>query len=138
MAANSKVVAAPDTISPKVFWPLLVAVALTFAGTALAAVTPDMLGGAGAFAVPLALGLQAVAMTVTGYLKGDTLRSIGSEATAAILPDAPVSSETVPATSSVDVPVTEDDTTAAALEAELSSLNAPDGTGSHRASGITG
>ncbi|WP_270264423.1 hypothetical protein [Kocuria marina] len=97
MAADSKIVSAPDTISPKVFWPLVVALVLTFLGTFLAAITPDMLGGAGAFAVPLALALQAVAMVVTGYLKGDRLRSIGSEATAAILPVAPTSEVTPPA-----------------------------------------
>ncbi|MEX5308879.1 hypothetical protein [Kocuria sp. CPCC 205297] len=137
MAANSKLVSAPDTVSPKVFWPLVVALVLTFFGTFLAAVTPDMLGGAGAFAVPLALALQAVAMTATGYLKGDRLRAIGSEATAAILPVAPTSEVTPPLPPADDslTPTTEhaepDD--AGQLEAELAQFDRNPGGGSSAA-----
>lgn len=133
MAANSKTIIAQDAISPKVFWPLLLSVVLTFGSVALAAVTPEMLEGAGAFAVPLALGLQGIAVTVAGYLKSDKFMNIGKEAAAAILPDEPVTSSTTPDISTADIPVTEDDTTADELQSEISGLGYPDGTGSHRA-----
>lgn len=95
MAANSKLVTAEDTISPKVFWPVAVGLLLTFAGSFLAAVTPEMLGALGPFAVPMAMGLTALAAAVTGYLKSDRLRAIGVEATSAVIATAPTS-ETVP------------------------------------------
>lgn len=85
MAAASKTVTAPGTVSPKVFWPLLVGVGLTFAASFLAAVTPDMLAGLGPFAVPTAISLGVVAQTLTAYLKRDELRDIGVDATAAVL-----------------------------------------------------
>lgn len=133
MAANSKIVTATGQISPKVFYPLVVGLALTFLSSLLAAVTPDMLAALGPFAVPTATALVATAGVLTGYLKRDELRDIGVEATAAILPDAPVTSETTPDISTVDIQVTEDDTTAEELQSEISGLGYPDGTGSHRA-----
>ena len=123
MAANSKTVPAPDTISPKVYWPLVVGVALTFIATFLAAVTPDMLTALGAFAVPMALALGAVAQNLTGYLKSDRLRVIGVEATAAILPDAPVTSQVVPEF----VELADEDDTAGDLAAEVAQLNTREG-----------
>lgn len=123
MAANSKTVTAPDTISPKVYWPLVVGVALTFIATFLAAVTPDMLTALGAFAVPMALALGAVAQNLTGYLKSDRLRVIGVEATAAILPDAPVTSQVVPEF----VELADEDDTAGDLAAEVAQLNTREG-----------
>lgn len=95
MAANSKLVTAEDTVSPKVFWPVAVGLVLTFAGSFLAAVTPEMLGALGPFAVPMAMGLTALATAVTGYLKSDRLRAIGVEATAAVIA-VPPTSEVVP------------------------------------------
>lgn len=89
MAANSTTVTAPGTISPKVYWPMFVGLVLTFLASFLAAVTPDMLGALGPFAVPMALALGAVAQAVTGYMKGDELRDIGVGATAAVLPAPP-------------------------------------------------
>lgn len=87
MAASSTTVTASGSISPKVFWPLVVAVVLTFVGSFLAAVTPEMLSALGPFAVPMAISLTAVANVVAGYLKSDELRDIGVQATAAVLPD---------------------------------------------------
>ena len=122
MAANSKTVTAPDTVSPKVFWPLVVGVGLTFVATFLAAVTPDMLSALGPFAVPAATSLVSVSAVITGWLKTDKLREIGAEATAA----------TVPATPTSDVnpslpydPVDQDEGTdeAGRLEAELAQLD---------------
>ena len=133
MAANSKIVTATGTVSPKVFWPVLVGLALTFLGAALAAITPETLAGLGAFAVPLSLGLGAVAQAITGYLKSDELRAIGVEATAAILPDTPVTSDVVP---NVDDVTPDEPDTAGELEAELRELHVPDGTGGHRAEGV--
>ena len=122
MAANSATITAPGTISPKVFWPVVVGLVLTFVGTFLAAITPDMLSGLGAFAVPMAMALTAVAQGITAYLKRDELRDIGAEATAAVVPAAPSSS-----TVATDVePVDEVDVApadeAVALEQELASL----------------
>ena len=87
MAASSTTVTATGTISPKVFWPLVVALVLTFAASFLAAVTPEMLASLGPFAVPAAISLTAVANVIAGYLKSDELRDIGVQATAAVLPD---------------------------------------------------
>lgn len=132
MAANSKTVTATGQVSPKVFYPLVVGLALTFLASLLAAVTPDMLTALGPFAVPTAAALVSVAGVLSGYLKRDELRDIGVEATAAILPAPPVTSEVTPAPDDVDTDVVEDDTTAGDLESELSQLPFPDGTGSHR------
>lgn len=134
MAADSKTVSAPDTVSPKVFWPLVVGIALTFVATFLAAVTPDMLSSLGPFAVPMATSLVSMAAVITGWLKNDSLRSIGSDATAAILPVAPTSQVTVPLPPS-DVLVDPaaqrgEPDTAAQLEAELSQLDRASGGGS--------
>lgn len=137
MAANSKTVTATGQVSPKVFYPLVVGLGLTFLASLLAAVTPEMLSALGPFAVPTATALVSVAGVLAGYLKRDELRDIGVEATAAILPDAPVTSEVTPDVDTVDIDVVEDDTTAADLQAELSSLRVSDGTGSHRAEGPT-
>ena len=86
------------------------------------AITPDMLSGLGAFAVPMAMALTAVAQGITAYLKRDELRDIGAEATAAVVPATPSSS-----TVATDVePVDEVDVApadeAVALEQELASL----------------
>lgn len=86
MAANSTTVTAPGTISPKVFWPLVVGVGLTFVASFLAALTPDMLAVLGPFAVPTAISLGVVAQTLTAYMKSDELRDLGVQATAAVLP----------------------------------------------------
>lgn len=96
MSAEAKTVTAPGTISPKVFWPLVVAVVLTFIGSFLAAVTPEMLSALGPFAVPAAISLTAVANVVAGYLKSDELRDLGVQATAAVLAVEPTS-QVVPA-----------------------------------------
>ena len=122
MAADSKTVTAPDTVSPKVFWPLVVGVGLTFVATFLAAVTPDMLSALGPFAVPAATSLVSVAAVITGWLKTDKLREIGAEATAATVPVTP--------TSDVNPSLTDDPTDqtdyvdeAVRLEAELAQLD---------------
>ena len=122
MAANSTTVTAPGTISPKVFWSVVVGLVLTFAGTFLAAVTPEMLSSFGAFAVPMAMALTAVAQGITSYLKKDELREIGVEATAAVLPAPPVVLPPVdePAT---DVIVDDEPDTAGDLQAELDALH---------------
>lgn len=133
MAANSKIVTASSTVSPKVFWPVVVGLVLTFVAAAFAAITPDMLSAVGPLAVPLAVGLAALAQAITGYLKSDELRAIGVEATAAILPDTPVTSDVVPDVE--DVTVDEPDT-AGELEAELNQIHV-DGAGKHRAEGST-
>lgn len=122
MAANSTIITAPGTISPKVFWPVVVGLLLTFVGTFLAAVTPDMLTGLGPFAVPMSLALGAVAQGITAYLKKDELREIGVEATAAVLPAAPVVLPPVDETSA-DVPVEGAPDTAGDLQAELDTLH---------------
>lgn len=95
MAADSKTVTANGSISPKVFWPLVVSIVLTFLATFLSAITPEMLGELGVLAFPMGLALGAVGQLIAGYLKGDELRDLGVQATAAILPVAPTS-ETVP------------------------------------------
>ncbi|WP_286737671.1 hypothetical protein [Kocuria sp. UBA1838] len=134
MAADSKIVSAPDTVSPKVFWPLVVGLGLTFVATFLAAVTPEMLSVLGPFAVPMATSLVSVAGVITGWLKSDHLRVIGSEATAAILPVAPTSQVTPP------LPLADEPLTPTAeraepddveqLEAELAQLDRNPGGGS--------
>lgn len=122
MAANSTTVTAPGTISPKVFWPVIVGLVLTFVGTFLAAVTPEMLSSFGAFAVPMAMALTAVAQGITAYLKKDQLREIGVEATAAVLPAAPVVLPPVDETAT-DAPVEDAPDTAGDLQAELDALH---------------
>lgn len=122
MAADSKTVTAPDTVSPKVFWPLVVGVGLTFVATFLAAVTPDMLSALGPFAVPAATSLVSVAAVITGWLKTDKLREIGAEATAATVAVAPTSDVTPSLTD--DLMDQADDTDEASrLEAELAQLD---------------
>ena len=122
MAANSTTVTAPGTISPKVFWPVFVGLVLTFVGTFLAAVTPDMLTGLGAFAVPMSMALTAVAQGITAYLKTDQLRDIGVQATAAVLPAPPVALPPVDETAT-DAPVEDAPDTAGDLQAELDTLH---------------
>lgn len=122
MAANSTTITAPGTISPKVFWSGVVGLVLTFAGTFLAAVTPEMLSGFGAFAVPMAVALTAVAQVITAYLKKDELRDIGVEATAAVLPAPPVVLPPADETAA-DVPVEDAPDTAGDLQAELDTLH---------------
>ena len=122
MAANSTIITAPGTISPKVFWPVVVGLLLTFVGTFLAAVTPDMLTGLGPFAVPMSLALGAVAQGITAYLKKDELREIGVEATAAVLPAPPVVLPQVDETAT-DAPVEDAPDTAGDLQAELDVLH---------------
>lgn len=129
MAASSIIRTAEKDISPKVFWPLLVAIVLTFLGTALAAITPETLGGLGAFAVPVALGLQGVSMVITGYMKGDPVRDIGIEATKAVIPTTPTS-QVVP--DEVDPEDFEQDGTSAELDTEIAHLDEP-GSAKHRA-----
>lgn len=122
MAAESKTLTASDTVSPKVFWQLVVGVALTFVATFLAAVTPEMLSALGPFAVPAATSLVAVASVITGWLKTDKLREIGAEATAATVPVTPTSDVTPSLT---DGPVDQHDGNdeAGRLEAELAQLD---------------
>ena len=122
MAANSKTVTAPDTVSPKVFWPLVVGVGMTFVATFLAAVTPDMLSALGPFAVPAATSLVSVAAVITGWLKTDKLREIGAEATAATVPVAPTSDVTPSLTDDL-MGQTDDTDEASRLEAELAQLD---------------
>lgn len=122
MAANSTTVTAPGTISPKVFWPVFVGLVLTFVGTFLAAVTPEMLSGLGAFAVPMSMALTAVAQGITAYLKKDELREIGVDATAAVLPAAPVVMPPVDEPTT-DVIVEDEPDTAGELRAELDNLH---------------
>lgn len=122
MAANSTTVTAPGTISPKVFWPVFVGLILTFVGTFLAAVTPEMLTGLGAFAVPMSMALTAVAQGITAYLKTDQLREIGVEATAAVLPAPPVVLPPVDEPTT-DVIVDGEPDTAGDLQAELDTLH---------------
>ena len=129
MAANSTTITAPGTISPKVFWSGVVGLVLTFVGTFLAAVTPDMLSALGPFAVPAATSLVSVAAVITGWLKTDKLREIGAEATAATVPVTPTSDVVV---SPDDVPVDLDDEVDASgqLEAEVANLGFSHSTGS--------
>lgn len=122
MAADSKTVTAPDTVSPKVFWPLVVGVGLTFVATFLAAVTPDMLSALGPFAVPAATSLVSVAAVITGWLKTDKLREIGAEATAATVPVTPTSDVTPSLTDDL-MDQTDDTDEASRLEAELAQLD---------------
>ena len=122
MAANSTTVTAPGTISPKVFWSGFVGLVLTFVGTFLAAVTPEMLSGLGVFAVPMAMALTAVAQVITAYLKKDELREIGVEATAAVLPAAPVVLPPVDEPTT-DVIVDGEPDIAGDLQAELDTLH---------------
>lgn len=131
MAANSTTVTAPGTISPKVFWPVFVGLVLTFVGTFLAAVTPEMLSGLGAFAVPMSMALTAVAQGITAYLKTDQLRDIGVQATAAVLPAPPVVLPPVDETSA-DVPVDLDGyaDVSGLLEAEVANLGSSHSAGS--------
>jgi hypothetical protein len=96
MAAEAQTVTAPGTISPKVFWPLLVGVALTFVSAFLAGLTPEVLTALGPMAVPMAFALGAVSQTITAYMKSDELRDLGVRATAAVLPVQPTSVTTPP------------------------------------------
>lgn len=123
MAANSTTVTAPGTISPKVFWPVVVGLTLTFLGSFLAALTPDMLTGLGPFAVPMSLALGAVAQGLTAYLKRDELRDIGVDATAAVLPAPPVVLPPVVDEASTESPVADAPDTAGDLQAELDALH---------------
>ncbi|ATW59949.1 hypothetical protein SEA_WALTZ_72 [Arthrobacter phage Waltz] len=66
-------------ISPKVLWPLVGGVVLTFLGATLAAVTPETLIALGPWAVPVATGTAAVAGYITGYMKRDPDRDAGAE-----------------------------------------------------------
>ncbi|MBK4119739.1 hypothetical protein [Kocuria rhizophila] len=122
MAANSTTITAPGTISPKVFWSVVVGLTLTFLGSFLAALTPDMLTGLGPFAVPMSLALGAVAQGLTAYLKRDELRDIGVDATAAVLPAPPVVIPPADETAA-DVPVEDAPDTAGDLQAELDALH---------------
>ena len=81
-----------------------------------------MLSSFGAFAVPMAMALTAVAQVITAYLKTDQLREIGVEATAAVLPAAPVVLPPVDGTAA-DVPVEDAPDTAGDLQAELDALH---------------
>lgn len=94
MAAEAKTVTAPGTISPKVFWPLLVGVALTFAASFLSAITPEMLSWLGPAALPMAFALGTVSQTIVAYMKSDELRDLGVQATAAVLAVEPTSQVT--------------------------------------------
>ena len=123
MAANSTTITAPGTISPKVFWPMVVGTALVFLASFLAGVTPEMLGALGPFAVPMAVALTAVAQTITGYLKHDELRAIGVDATAAVLPAPPVVLPPVLDETSTESPVEDAPDTAGDLQAELDTLH---------------
>ena len=122
MAANSTTITAPGTISPKVFWSGVVGLILTFAGTFLAAVTPEMLSSFGAFAVPMAVALTAVAQVITAYLKTDQLRDIGVQATAAVLPAPPTVLPPVVDETSTESTVADAPDTAGDLQAELDAL----------------
>lgn len=122
MAADSKTVTASDTVSPKVFWPLVVGVGLTFVATFLAAITPDMLSALGPFAVPAATSLVSVAAVITGWLKTDKLREIGAEATAATVPVTPTSDVT-PSLADDLMDQTDGTDEASRLEAELAQLD---------------
>lgn len=123
MAANSTTITAPGTISPKVFWSGVVGLVLTFVGTFLAAVTPDMLSGLGAFAVPMAVALTAVAQVITAYLKTDQLRDIGVQATAAVLPAPPTVLPPAPVETDTDATVAAAPDTAGDLQDELDALH---------------
>lgn len=123
MAANSTTITAPGTISPKVFWSGVVGLVLTFVGTFLAAVTPDMLSGLGVFAVPMAMALTAVAQVITAYLKTDQLRDIGVQATAAVLPAPPTVLPPAPVETDTDATVADPPDTGGDLQAELDALH---------------
>lgn len=123
MAANSTTITAPGTISPKVFWPVVVGLTLTFLGSFLAALTPDMLTGLGPFAVPMSLALGAVAQGLTAYLKRDELRDIGVEATAAVLPAPPTVLPPAPAETNTDAAVADAPDAAGGLQAEIDALH---------------
>jgi len=86
MSAKATIVTANGTISPKVFWPLVVSIVLTFVATFLSAITPEMLGALGPLAFPMGLALGAVSQVIVAYMKGDELRDLGVQATAAIIP----------------------------------------------------
>lgn len=123
MAANSTTITAPGTISPKVFWPVVVGLTLTFLGSFLAALTPDMLTGLGPFAVPMSLALGAVAQGLTAYLKRDELRDIGVDATAAVLPAPPTVLPPVVDETGTEPTVADAPDTASDLQAELDALH---------------
>lgn len=123
MAANSTTITANGTVSPKVYWPMVVGTALVFLASFLAGVTPEMLGALGPFAVPMAVALTAVAQTITGYLKHDELRAIGVDATAAVLPAPPVVLPPVVDETSTESPVADAPDTAGDLQAELDALH---------------
>lgn len=123
MAANSTTITAPGTISPKVFWPVVVGLTLTFLGSFLAALTPDMLTGMGPFAVPMSLALGAVAQGLTAYLKRDELRDIGVDATAAVLPAPPTVLPPVVNETNTGATVPDAPDTASDLQAELDALH---------------
>lgn len=123
MAANSTTITAPGTISPKVFWPVVVGLTLTFLGSFLAALTPDMLTGLGPFAVPMSLALGAVAQGLTAYLKRDELRDIGVEATAAVLPAPPTVLPPVVDETGTEPTVADAPDTAGDLQTEVAALH---------------
>ena len=133
MAANSTTITANGTISPKVFWPVVVGLALTFLGTFLAAVTPDMLNGLGVYAVPMSMALTAVAQGITAYLKKDQLREIGVEATAAVLPAAPTVLPPAPVETDTDATVADPPDTGGDLQTELDALHRGTQPGPHTA-----
>ncbi|WNO25851.1 hypothetical protein SEA_ALTADENA_29 [Arthrobacter phage Altadena] len=66
----------PTAISPKVLVALLVGLGLTGLTAVLSAITPDMLSALGPFALPVALGIAAVAQGLAGYLKRDPARFV--------------------------------------------------------------
>ncbi|QKY79794.1 membrane protein [Arthrobacter phage Bumble] len=66
----------PDAISPKVLVALLVGLGLTGLTAVLSAITPEMLSGLGPFALPVALGIAAIAQGLAGYLKRDPARFV--------------------------------------------------------------
>lgn len=96
MSAKATIVTANGTISPKVFWPLVVSIILTFVATFLSAITPEMLGALGPLAFPMGLALGAVSQVIVAYMKGDELRDLGVQATAAIIPSYKTDDEVTP------------------------------------------
>lgn len=123
MAANSTTITANGTVSPKVYWPMVVGTALVFLSSFLAGVTPEMLVALGPFAVPMAVALTAVAQTITGYLKHDELRALGVAATAAVLPAPPAVLPPAPVETDTDATVADPPDTAGDLQDELDALH---------------
>lgn len=70
----NKIAKAESTVSPKVTAGALVGVVLTVLVAVIAAVTPDMLAGLGAWGVLIFAGLVALGQAITAYLKRDPLR----------------------------------------------------------------